>query len=550
MKLFKTIETNFAAFDDTVKTYLSKALGAIGERYSKTQIFGVIFEGIKGVMQNIMVYIEDAFTEQNIETAFRKTSVYSLAKLSGYEPFYGSAATGILNIKVTAGDSLPDNATKLYIKNKSILLNNINGLFYTINIPTDYYIVDINKPLSAYQVKIIQGTWKSASYASNGGALESIHINTSGIFDREYITVFVDGIEYTRVSNLYEMTENGLEYFVTIGYENEFDVIFGNGIYGKQLDENQIVTINYISHNGEEGNISVSDKTNFVLQTVVYDEYGETVKTNDLLTYSISTPISGGSNSETIETVREMIGYNSRSLVLANENNFKLFLKRFSFIGQSNIWCDVNSLTVNAVCLANYNKNNFSYLDYFNACNENKLLLSKNQKEMVVTALNNSKKTFAGITFNFIDPIFYKYGIIAYVKIDKQYDKDIAKAEISKLIAEYFVNLKSNTTFIAKSDIIQLITNNISYIDSFDFTFISDMDERGKSTGVYEKYKKVEDKYFKTTEQYTTNVGLDIFGNISIDDKFVIPVISNNIHYHVESGAALSNLPAIQVFFI
>jgi hypothetical protein len=112
------------------------------------------------------------------------------------------------------------------------------------------------------------------------------------------------------------------------------------------------------------------------------------------------------------------------------------------------------------------------------------------------------------------------------------------------------VNLKSNTTFIAKSDIIQLITNNISYIDSFDFTFISDMDERGKSTGVYEKYNKVEDKYFKTTEQYTTNVGLDIFGNISIDDKFVIPVISNNIHYHVESGAALSNLPAIQVFFI
>jgi hypothetical protein len=73
MKLFKINETSFDNFDATVRNYLSKTLGAVGKQFSNSQIFGAIFEGIKGVMQNAMFYIEDALTEQNIFTAYRKS---------------------------------------------------------------------------------------------------------------------------------------------------------------------------------------------------------------------------------------------------------------------------------------------------------------------------------------------------------------------------------------------------------------------------------------------------------------------------------------------
>ena len=105
MKLFKVIDTSFEYFDNTIKTFLSKYLGSIGASYTNTQIFGLIFNGIKSVMQNVMFYIEDAFTEQNILTATRKTSVYGLAKLSGYEPYYGSAATGTLIAKTNISNA-------------------------------------------------------------------------------------------------------------------------------------------------------------------------------------------------------------------------------------------------------------------------------------------------------------------------------------------------------------------------------------------------------------------------------------------------------------
>ena len=78
MNLFNVIETSFENYDNTIRTYLTKSLGAIGQKFSKSQIFAVIFDGIKGVMQNAMFYIEDALTEQNVDTAYRKSSLYSL----------------------------------------------------------------------------------------------------------------------------------------------------------------------------------------------------------------------------------------------------------------------------------------------------------------------------------------------------------------------------------------------------------------------------------------------------------------------------------------
>ena len=71
MKIFDVISTSFDRFDNTVNTYLNRALDGIGQN---SQMFNVIFTAIKGIMQNAMFYIEDALTEQNIYTASRKKS--------------------------------------------------------------------------------------------------------------------------------------------------------------------------------------------------------------------------------------------------------------------------------------------------------------------------------------------------------------------------------------------------------------------------------------------------------------------------------------------
>ena len=148
MKLFKISETNFENYDATIRNYLTKVLGAVGQQYSHSQIFGAIFDGIKGVMQNVMFYIEDALSEQNINTAIRKSSIYSLAKVSGYEPYYGSAATGLINCSIRLTNGLDGKNNKVYIKNNSLIQNKNTGLFYTLYIPSSYTLFPLSSKIS------------------------------------------------------------------------------------------------------------------------------------------------------------------------------------------------------------------------------------------------------------------------------------------------------------------------------------------------------------------------------------------------------------------
>lgn len=558
MKLFKILETSFERYDLSVKNYLTKVLSSIGEKYSNSQIYQIIFNAIKGIMQNAMFYIEDSLSEQNVETAYRKSSLYSLAKVSGFEPYYGSVATGILNCTVQVSKGIQD-ATKIYISNGTKLVNNTTGYTYICYLPSDYYIIDLSRPLLSNQIKIIQGSWRNAHYISKGEPLETVHITTLGMYDKEYIEVTVDGKKYNIQSCLYDMSENGEECIVSAGYDNTLDIIFGNGVHGKQLKSGQTISVKYIVHNGSLGNISLSDEYNFTFTSQLMNDKNEVVKDNSVLNLNLSTSISGGSNPDTTDDIRHMIGYNSRSLVLANENNYKLFFKRFSFIGYNNVWSESNSLIVNAVCLTNYKDNIKEYNDYFNI-NTNSLLLSEYQKEMILNSLNNSNKTYAGVSLNFIDPIIYKYAIICYVKVNSTYNKDVTKELINKTIAEYFMNLPVNTNFVSKSDLIKYILDNIEYVTAIDLTFISDMYERAYYNNYYYTYKKInvdgeyKYEYTKNVFDKSNTLGLDDLGNIKLNSLFEIPIISNNVTYipnkdeHSKSNKIILD-NAVQIYF-
>ena len=43
----------------------------------------------------------------------------------------------------------------------------------------------------------------------------------------DYVEVFVDGEKWTQAASLYDMTEDSKEYVISVGYENEMDIMFG-----------------------------------------------------------------------------------------------------------------------------------------------------------------------------------------------------------------------------------------------------------------------------------------------------------------------------------
>ena len=541
MKLFKTIETTFKNFDDTIQAFLAKSFNNLGLQYTNTQIFGIIFNGIKNIMQNIMFYIEDAMTEQNAQTATRRTSVFSLAKVSGFEPSYGTSAGGILIAKMHLNNLINKNHNIIYINNHSLVVNKNTGIKYSIILPTNYYVLNIDNPLIEYQFKIQQGQFVKSTYAAKGNELETIHISSILAFDRNYITVTVDGEKYEEAACLYDMDEDSKNYILNIGFDNSFDIIFGNGIYGKKLMDGQVVTIEYLTHSGLLGNIKANEISEFEFDDSGVDMLGNNVNINDFLNLSINTFISGGNDADDIEFIKNMIGYNSRSLIYSSVDSMKLFLKRFSFIGYNNCFTSLKNNKIYIVALQNI-PNLYENKEKYYELTDNEFLLNEDQKNMIISTLSNSNKTIAGFNIEFINPIIRKYSIILYVKIKSEYQKEIVKYNIQNVILDYFLNLSYSVKFISKSDIINLILNNDTdkLIESIDLTFISEYNEMAFAEGTYEEYINDDDFYTNnlTKHKYkynnNNNLGLDIFGNISLNTIIEIPRLCGNIKYYID----------------
>ena len=560
MKLFKIIQTSFDNFDKSVRDYLSKTFNNLGLEYTHNQIFGVIFDGIKGIMQNVMFYIEDAFTEQNIYTATRKKSFYSLAKISGYEPYYGSAATGniIVNTFVTNAN-VRNGTSKLFLQNGSIIKNKETGYNYIIMLPADSYIFDLSKPLVQHNLKIVQGVWSEGNFTGTGKNFETFSANTTDLFDKNYLEVYVNGEKFEQAACVYDMTENSKQFVCNVGFDNTFSIMFGNGIFGYRIQEGDSIKIRFIVHAGEDGNIINISSPDWTIVSPLYNSYGNPLSADNYLNVKLATPVSGGTDADSIELVKNMIGYNSRSLVLANENNFKQFLKRFSFIGQTSIISEPNSLTIVASCLRN-KTNEITEPEEYLELESKDLLITDREKEMVITALSNSNNTFTGMSFEFQDPIICKFAMICYVKIASTYNRELTKTNIRNAVASYFMNLPENTQFISKSDIINTVTDADSNIESFDFDFISELNENAYNDGYYIEYKQrvVNGVYkhipTKIIYDKTNTPGLDQIGNIQLNSKLQIPLLHGDFYYYPnkESNDKSTSIKteSIQVMFL
>jgi hypothetical protein len=133
-----------------------------------------------------------------------------------------------------------------------------------------------------------------------------------------------------------------------------------------------------------------------------------------------------------------------------------------------------------------------------------------------------------------------------YVKLKSvSYDKEYITRQIRKHVGEFFSNINSDI-FIPKSDLIQLLKNNISEIDGVTIYFLSEKNETAVQTGSYTYTNYIYDyslgTYKKHKEQVylyegeNPNLGLDAHGNIYLqaDDQF--PVLMGGWDYLNSNG--------------
>ena len=539
MRLFSLLDTQYNSFISKVQNYISKTLSDKKVSFGSNSIFGQIITVVGNAMQNIMLYIEDALVEQNKYTAQRKKSIYGLAALSGYQPNLGKAA--MVNIKL---NFTPNNegSYNVILNNKEQLTCSQNGLKYNIMLPQEAVVLSIAKDNTTKYFTAVQGMFETQRFVSQGGQYYTINFKFLGNIDTDHMIVKVNNEIWEAVASLYDMDSNAKQYTYKTAIDGGIDLIFGNEAHGRALKVNDIVEVTYLIHDGENGNLNPEIETYFTFDNDLSDSDGEYLDGNMLfnVTFADTDPITSGSNSESLEHVRHMIGLNSRSLVLASPDNYKVLISRLGFCGYNRTWSDPNSTVVNSLIVKNFKADLTTGNDYFNL-NESNFVLSPTQKASIYNYIEKSGGQLATTQYNIFDPELCKYAMYVYVSLKSaKYNKDLIKKQIRHHVGEFFINVESDI-FIPKSDIVHLLKSNIEGIDGVDVYFLSQKNEEALYRGSYvdETYvmNNTTGQYIKTAENVKVypgenpNLGLDAHGNIYLKSDAQFPVLMGGWDY-------------------
>lgn len=533
MKIIDLLQTRYTDYENQVKLYLSKTLKDYNENYGNNTVMGQLVNVLGSTVQNILLYIEDSLTEQNKYTAQRKKSIYSLAQIGGYNPSLGKSASCIVRLTVQPNNY---NLYSVVIPDKTKVVCSYNGLKYNIILPQEAITIAIGSDTSNKYMQVVEGTFETQTFIASGGQLYTQTVLFNGDIDIDYLEVKVNDETWTRADSLYDMDPDGKQYVAKTSLSKGIDLLFGNNQFGRALNVNDKIVVTYLLHDGEIGNIETTDDVYFSFEDEILDASGESINANEMFVVKLedANTVSGGTYSETTAQVKEMIGYNSRSLVLADPKNYKMILNRFSFVGYNRTWSEEGSLIVNSIILRNYQQLLENGSDYFNL-SKSDLFLTPQQKNSIKNCIANSGMQLAGVTYKISDPEICRYACYVYLKMkDQQYDKTSVEQTIRNAVGEFFMNLNSDI-FVPKSDVITAIKDACPQVDGVDLYFIGEKNEQSitdkryvnktytfnPSKGMYD----VKEETVYVEDGTNPGLGFDEYGNIYLANNDQFPVL-------------------------
>ena len=246
-----------------------------------------------------------------IDSATLRENVVSLARNIGYTPKSRKAATATVSFFVDCSDITPTPstitlkagpvaATSGTFGNQSFIFSICND----ITVPILDGIANFNE-ISIYQGSLLTSTFTFSSQTPN----QKFILPNAGI-DTSLIKVVVrpnqqstSKTNYTTQDSLFDLDSESKVYFLQEIEDERYELFFGDGIFGKKLDENNFIKADYIISNGDTGN-GVSQFE--FAGNLSYERNGldYTVTSGvSLITTDISS--TGGENIETVESIKK-----------------------------------------------------------------------------------------------------------------------------------------------------------------------------------------------------------------------------------------------------
>ena len=452
---YKFLDVNTSVAD--LKTKIWEYIGSKiqGFRRSESNVFVATIDTISDVTTLGTDYAEKILREMEPDAAVFSRSIRAMAAFSGYQSIGPIASRGSFVLKSGRG-----------FRTVNARITSDKGIVYT---------VEDGKWVDGAEIIGIQGEYKEIS--STLGTLEDGAlwvINLEGVVDQDSIEVNVLGRKYEKVDSVWEMNPNVRCYMLRNDFGAATQIVFGNAAHGIQLKTGDVVTVKYIEHLGVEGNINGSET--FEVSDGFFEVDGN-VFDGEITVVSVD-GFSLGSNGESKETVRKIIGYSSRSLTFARPENLRAFLARFTGIRYARVWTVPGS---NPIFYVLVTKKNLLKTEEFLSGDDSLFLFSTSWVNQLRTQIENSKRMYVGTEMVFVTPSIKRYCLMVYVEGNVE-KSDIEDAVVLELLRER--NLDDDYLMYRRLDMLEVLSK-VRGVKNLNLHYLSQDNENARIIGEY-----------------------------------------------------------------
>jgi hypothetical protein len=197
-----------------------------------------------------------------IDTATLRENVVALARNVGYTPRSRKAATSAISFIVDATNITPKPASITLRKGTVAASRGVfGGSSGSFCILDDITVSVVNGIAAFNEIPIYEGTVveKNFTYSARNPQQKFILPN-SGI-DTDLIRVGVKNnasstatVKYSLQDNLFYVGSDSKIFYLQEVADERYEIFFGDGVFGKKLDDQNYVTVTYLVTNGDSGN--------------------------------------------------------------------------------------------------------------------------------------------------------------------------------------------------------------------------------------------------------------------------------------------------------
>ena len=246
--------------------------------------------------------------ESFLDSATLRENVVSLARNIGYVPRSKTASRASVSFDVTANST----STELRLQPGLVCVGRSNDSDIVFSISEELIasttvtsgIATASFGSVSEPIDILEGTFLTSQFVVDGSLdqrfiLDNANIDTSSIV--AYVgSPGIRGKQYKLVDNIVGISSISDTYLIQEVQDERYELLFGDGIFGRKPDNGAVITVQYVVTSGSEGN----GPSHFNFAGSFLGDAGQVITPSFTPTVNTISPAANGGDIESVDSIK------------------------------------------------------------------------------------------------------------------------------------------------------------------------------------------------------------------------------------------------------